>query len=255
MKADDQRETVAEWLGAEPFTLVFSSGFFGFFAHAGMLRALERAGIQPAGVAGSSAGALVAGLWGSGLDADEICQRLVGLQRADFWDPGVGLGLLAGRRFRELLEDSLPVARFEQCRVSVRMSVFDLGARRTEILDRGALSTAIHASCAFPVLFQPVEIDGRLYSDGGIADRPGLDTVVEGQRVFYHHLSSKSPWRRKASAALQVPARENMLSITAESLPRVGPFRLRRGALALEAAYAAVSRALERPASRIVSVS
>jgi NTE family protein len=160
MNEPAEQQSVADWLGAEPFTLVFSSGFFGFFAHAGMLRALERAGIRPAGVGGSSAGALVAGLWGAGLDSEEICERLVALRRADFWDPGPGLGLLTGRRFRSLLDDSSPVSQFEDRTVPVRLSVFDLGARRTEIIERGELSSAIHASCAFPFLFHPVRIAG-----------------------------------------------------------------------------------------------
>ena len=48
--------TRADWLEAEPFTLVLSAGFFGFYAHAGLLHALELAGLKPRRVVGASAG-------------------------------------------------------------------------------------------------------------------------------------------------------------------------------------------------------
>ena len=56
----------ADWLSEEPFTLLSSAGFFGFFAHAGLLAALEQTGLSPRRVAGASAGALAGGLWAAG---------------------------------------------------------------------------------------------------------------------------------------------------------------------------------------------
>jgi len=52
--------------------VVFSSGFFGFFAHAGCLKALEELGIRPAGYAGTSSGAIVAAFAAAGLPADAV---------------------------------------------------------------------------------------------------------------------------------------------------------------------------------------
>ncbi|MCA9636687.1 MAG: patatin-like phospholipase family protein, partial [Myxococcales bacterium] len=92
--------THREWLGERPFTLVLSAGFFGFFAHTGVLTALEAAGLRPRRVVGISAGALAGGLWSAGLDVSEITDELVGLRRGDFWDPGLPLGgLLRGDKF------------------------------------------------------------------------------------------------------------------------------------------------------------
>ena len=54
--------SLAEWLADRPFTLAMSSGFFGFFAHFGTLRALLDHGLSPARFCGSSAGALVGAL-------------------------------------------------------------------------------------------------------------------------------------------------------------------------------------------------
>ena len=51
--------TLADWLALEPFGLTLSSGFFGFFAHAGVVQALAERKLQPASLSGSSAGALI----------------------------------------------------------------------------------------------------------------------------------------------------------------------------------------------------
>ena len=65
-----------DWLEEQPFTLSMSSGFFSFFAHAGMLAALVDRGLKPAKLTGSSAGALVGGCYASGCSIDELKEQL-----------------------------------------------------------------------------------------------------------------------------------------------------------------------------------
>jgi NTE family protein len=242
--------TLREWLSSAPFTLAMSSGFFGFFAPAGFLSVLEDEGLLPARVCGSSAGALVAGLWASGVSARRICDELLVLRREHFWDLRPGLGLLRGDLFRARLESIMPVATFDACRVPLAVSVFDVRARHTTVLRDGALAPAVHASCAAPILFQPVRLAERLYLDGGILDRPGLASVDADERVLFHHLMSRSPWRRRGSVALQVPARANMQLVAVPELPRLGPFRLRRGPEAIAGAARGVRLALSRVVER-----
>ena len=67
--------TLRAWLQAEPFTLAMSSGFFGFYVHAGALTALVDAGLNPVAVTGSSAGALVTGLYAGGVSLDAMRDR------------------------------------------------------------------------------------------------------------------------------------------------------------------------------------
>src|SRR5512140_2334214 len=81
---------LGDWLAEQRFALAMSSGFFSFFAHAGMLDVLVTR-------------ALVAGAWASGVAAGAAADRLVALRREDFWDPAPGAGLLAGRKFDRLL--------------------------------------------------------------------------------------------------------------------------------------------------------
>jgi NTE family protein len=246
--------TLRDWLSEGPYTLAMSSGFFGFFAHAGVLTVLEEEGLLPARLCGSSAGALVGGLFAAGLPAGAIRDALLALRRQDFWDPRPGPGLLRGTRFRARLEALLPVATFEACPRPVAVSAWDPVARETVVLRSGPLAPAIQASGSVPFLFQPVRLGGRWLLDGGVADRHGLagapapGAADPAPRLLYHHLTSRSPWRRAGSPALQVPDRPGLVAVALHGLPRPGPFRLERGAAALAQAAAGMREALRGPA-------
>lgn len=245
--------TLREWLVAEPYTLAMSSGFFGFFAHTGVLRVLEDEGLLPVRAAGSSAGALVTGCWCAGVSSLALYDRLSGLERAQFWDPAPGLGLLRGARFARLLEGLLPVRTFEECRVPCAMSVFDVAAGCTRVLAAGPLAPAIRASCTVPGMFQPVWLGGRALVDGGLLDRPGLAGVQVGERVFYHHLTSRLPWRSARSLLKRdAPTRPGMVALEIADLPRLDPFHIERGLHAMDTASLAMRNALQRPMTTLM---
>lgn len=231
-----------DWLAAEPFELVLSSGFFGFYAHAGMLEALLEAGLTPRGACGSSAGALVGAAWAAGTSMPELRETLLALRREDFWDPAPGLGLLRGGLFRARLESLLRVRRFEDCAQPLAVSTFDVRTRRTHVVTRGELAPAVVASCAVPLLFHPVRHDGRWLLDGGLRDRPGL-AGARGERRLVHHLASRSPWR----TSLPVPRGPSLVALVIEELPRSGPNDLDAGVRAMSLAREATQRALDRP--------
>jgi NTE family protein len=248
--------TLADHLAAGPFELLLSSGFFGFFAHAGVVQALEEAGLRPTAALGSSAGALVGGLWGAGLSAQALRERLFSLRRADFWDPDplLGLprspGLLRGGRFDALLREALGsvgVERFEDCRLPVRVVVYDVALRRAVTLQTGEMAPAIRASCTVPGLFQPVRLGGRSYVDGGVSDRAGIAAAAPGARILYHHLPATSPWRRFTPSQNGPPAWPELHLLHEPGLPRMSPFHLDRGPRAYDMARRMTLRALERP--------
>ena len=240
-------ETLREWLNAEPFTLSLSAGFFGFYAHAGFLSALRSEGLRPAGIRGCSAGALVGGLWASGRNAQDITEMLTSIQRRDFWDPGFGLGLLKGALFQEILENELAVQTFDETTVPLAVSVFRMKTRETISVHTGDLATAIRASCTFPGLFQPVTIDGQWYIDGGVQDRAGHHGLATGERVFHHHLASRSR-ARKGSKHVRANIAPNMATTVIHGLPAVGPFHMERGKQAYRIAYDSLAFALDQPA-------
>jgi NTE family protein len=263
----DQRSlaTLAERLRAAPFELIMSSGFFGFYAHAGVIAAIEEAGLVPTLAGGSSAGALVTGLWAAGLPAARIRDRLMTLRRDEFWDLdptlglgrllggcATGLGLLRGEAFSRLLDDSLAevgARRLGDCRVPLRVVAFDIDRRETCVLGDPdvPLSLALRASCSFPGLFQPTRIESRRYLDGGIGDRAGIQAATPGTRVLFHHLVPRSPWRKIHASQNEPPAWPDLVLLSEPGLPRLGPFRMERGAEAYELAYQMAKRALQTP--------
>ncbi len=236
-----------DWLAERPFTLTMSSGFFGFFAHTGMLAALVEAGLRPARITGSSAGALVGGAYAAGVEPEQLADVLLSVKRTDFWDPAPGLGLLRGKKFRAQLDEIMPRATLDAARVPTSIVVHDVLAHRPVSYSTGLLAPVIQASCAVPLLFHPVWLDGRPFLDGGILDRHGLSPVADDERTFYHHLASRSPWRHAGSSGFVLPQRPSLTAFVIDGLPRSGPFKLDAGRAAFEGARAATLVALREP--------
>ncbi|WP_426417537.1 patatin-like phospholipase family protein [Aestuariirhabdus sp. LZHN29] len=246
-KPSIEQPTLADWLAQEPFTLTMSSGFFSFYAHCGMLCALHEHQLSPAKITGSSAGALVGSCLASGRPATEIRDLLLSITPDSCWDPGWGPGLLKGELFKSMLRDFTAIEEFEECSIPVHLSAYHARSRTTRVLSTGNLAEAVHASCAVPLLMQPARIANQLYWDGGIGDRHGLAATQPGERIFYHHIASRSPWRLPSSHALKVPARHNLQALVIRGLPRSSPRNMSRGPLALTMAREATLRALDTP--------
>ena len=237
--------SLRSWLKRSPFTLCLSSGFFGFFAHAGVVSVLEEENLLPSALSGSSAGALVSGLWSSGTSAQELKETLLKLDKTSFWDPGIGLGLLKGELFERRIDELLKVERFEDARCPLSITAFHAFKLKGVVFSSGSLRDAIRASCTYPGLFHPKWIDGVPYLDGGITDRSGSLGIVEGERVLYHHLMSRSRWR--SSLGLTAPLkRSKQVTLCLHDLPRCGPSRMEMGAAAFESARAQTIVALDQ---------
>ena len=218
---------------------MLGAGFFGFFAHTGVLAALEAQGLRPRRLVGVSAGALAGGIWAAGVDASALELEFLGLTRQDFWDPGLPWGgMLRGDKFARRLQTVLGqvgVGEFRECSTPLAVVVHDVLRRRATVIADGPLVPAIRASCTVPLLFRPVRIDGRWVVDGGVSDRAGLSAVRPDERVLVHHLASQSPWRGLARRTQQtVPSFAGAMHLHIPGLPRVTPFALEPGKLALE---------------------
>ncbi|MCK5690606.1 patatin-like phospholipase family protein [Myxococcota bacterium] len=248
MKTNAATQTHKEWLQAEPFTLSLSAGFFGFFAHTGVLAALEDAGLKPKRVVGVSAGALVGGLYGFGLSASTIKDELFALRRQDFWDPGFPLlGLLRGKRFLQIMEDYLPQGKdtqMEDASVPVSVVAYDLLRRKTQPLCHGPAAKAIVASCSVPLMFRPVRWKTALLVDGGVADRAALTTLKQNERTLFHFLphsiSGFAQPREKLADAPAPSSQRKLFHI--DELPKVSPFKMENGKDAYYMAYERTSK-------------
>jgi len=190
----------------EKIGVVFSSGFFGFFAHAGFLAALRELRVQPSGYAGASSGAILAAMAASHMSDSRIKELLFDLKKSDFWDPdpiftllkrALSLfkgytGYLKGDGFARLL-DQIPIKRIEDCPTPLVITATNITLQREEIFTRGGLIKAIQASGAVPMLFKPLEIDGSLYVDGGIVNKAPLQALADRiapTKIFVHFIAS-----------------------------------------------------------------
>lgn len=154
--------------------LLLSSGFLAFARHVGVIAAIEGAGVRIGAVTGTSSGALIGALYCAGWSASQMVERLapfrpIELMRPSF-RPWVGLCSLSA--FEQKLRQWLPQD-FSELRQPLAVGVAALDGSH-HLLHSGPLPEAVAASCAVPVVFEPVSVLGQRYRDGGSKDRLAL---------------------------------------------------------------------------------
>lgn len=153
-------------------TLALGGGAALGWAHIGVIRALEDAGIAIGAVAGTSMGAIVGACLASGtLDTLEEIARGASMRTVlSFLDPAMtAQGLIGGRRvMREMIRHIGIDTGFDQLAIPTAIVAADLMTGEEVRLTGGPLIPAVRASIAIPSLFTPVEIGGRWLIDGGM---------------------------------------------------------------------------------------
>lgn len=149
-------------------------GVYGLYNLAGMLAALDRREIYASACAGTSAGAIASAMYASGMDAPSMCDFLLALEDRDIirgktlWKLRLKwlYGILRSEPIKELLESLLPDS-FSHLEIPLQVHVTDWYSHLGEDIVSGDLRTAVLASMAIQGVFDPVELDGRMYCDGG----------------------------------------------------------------------------------------
>lgn len=158
--------------------LVLSGGGARAIAHLGIMKALEEEKITFSKIAGASAGAVIAALYAGGMTPEQIYDRFVNLKLWNFINPVIpGTGFLSMSNAEKLLNENLPVKSFEELNIDVCISVTDLEKGKSICFSKGELIQPLLASCCIPVLYQPVELNGRKYIDGGILNNLPVDLI------------------------------------------------------------------------------
>jgi len=135
------------------------------------LRVLERENIPIHCVTGVSAGAIVAAAFASGATVTEIGSAASSMRFADVARWGLSrLGFLGSERMTPFLQKLLKHMQFDDMKIPLGVVATDLcSGLAVEFRDRGQVAPAIRASCSYPGLFRPVEIDGRRLVDGAMS--------------------------------------------------------------------------------------
>jgi NTE family protein len=202
--------SAGSWAAAEPnirprICLVLSGGGARGMAHIGVLKILEDLKIPLDCIAGTSMGAIVGGLYASGMTAQQIDANMRSLDWQEAFRDApprrdlafrrkqddrnflvrlpLGLkhrtillpkGFIQGQKLQETLRQlTLPFSNstdFDLLPTPFRAVATDLETGNAVLMDKGDLAIAMRASMSAPGVFAPVELNGRLLVDGGLAE-------------------------------------------------------------------------------------
>ena len=190
--------------------LVLSGGGAKGFAHIGVLKVLEEAGVKIDYIGGTSMGAVVGGLYATGYNAaqidsvfratnfDELINDFIPRSSKNFYEKrndelyalilpfnnfSIGIpqalskGMYNFNLLSRLTRDVRHIRDFNQLPIPFLCIASDIETGKQVILNRGNLTHALIASSAFPSLFSPVEIDGQLLVDGGVTNNYPIDEI------------------------------------------------------------------------------
>lgn len=182
---------LARPVGGRGLALVLSGGSARGFAHIGVIKVLEEAGIRADLIVGTSAGSIVGALYASGMTAAQL--ETVSREARDLFTAETdwqrvlrfeSLGLFTGNSLHGFVRRHTGGRRLEQMPIPFAAVATDLGSGNAAAFTRGDTAQAVHASCAVPGVFEPVEIQGRLYTDGGLSSPlPGRIARQLGARM------------------------------------------------------------------------
>ena len=190
--------------------LVLSGGGAKGFAHIGVLKVLEKAGVKIDYIGGTSMGAVVGGLYASGYDAsqidsifqatnfNELLNDFTPRSSKNFYEKrneelyalvlpfnkfkigipeALSKGLYNYNLLSRITRKSRHIRDFNQLPIPFLCIATNIENGEQVILDKGNLAQAMIASSAFPSLFSPVEIDGKLLVDGGVINNYPIEEV------------------------------------------------------------------------------
>jgi NTE family protein len=148
------------------------------FAHIGVIKMLEASGIHPAVVAGTSAGSVVGALYASGMDAFALQQTAFGLDEAKIRDVRLfSGGLVQGQALQDYVNQLLHKQPIEQLKMPFAAVATELETGTRTVFVRGNTGRAVRASSSIPGVFEPVEIHGKHYVDGGLVSPIPVDAA------------------------------------------------------------------------------
>jgi NTE family protein len=195
--------------------IVLSGGGARGFAHLGVLKALNDAGIYPDVIAGTSAGALVGVLYADGYTPDEILKMMNASSSLHYVRPTVpreGLLLISG--IERILIENLRAKKFEDLKIPLFVTATDLNNGVAEYFSSGELLRPVIASASIPVLFKPVIINKIHYVDGGVLDNMPIKPI-EGQCDFIiGSFVNPTGYEKTVKSLIQIAERTFMLNMS-----------------------------------------
>lgn len=160
--------------------LVLSGGGFRGIAHIGVLKALDEFGFQITHIAGTSAGAVIGGLYAGGLNWKQILEFIKEVNIFSLNNYAVGKpGFVDTEKLYDDFLVFFPDDNFESLKIPLYITATDILEGSLKVFKKGELIRPILASAAFPGVFTPVEIADSYYVDGGALNNFPVDLIKD----------------------------------------------------------------------------
>lgn len=158
--------------------IVLSGGGIRGIAHLGVLKALQKTGIQFSQIVGTSAGSIAGSFYAAGVDPEETFNIFMKTKLMKFVRPAFGsLGLINIERTGDIFKQYLP-AHIEDLKVPMSICTTNFSRGTVEYFTKGPLIRAIHASCCIPGVFKPIMIHGEMHVDGGVLNNFPVEPLL-----------------------------------------------------------------------------
>lgn len=165
--------------------LALSGGGVRGVAHIGLLKFLEEKGVEAQVVAGTSAGAIVGGLYAAGHAAETILQVFRETEIFDFsYVTWIKPGLLDVEKFIPTLSAYFDPDDFAALEKELYIVATKILSGEQAVLHSGSVIKSILASAAFPGIFSPVSIENELFVDGGVLNNFPADIIRDKCEVL-----------------------------------------------------------------------
>ncbi len=189
------------------------------FAHLGAFKAFREHELKPNIIAGTSAGALAGVFLADGFEPEEVAELFKGHKLTDFASLSLfSGGLLKPNGVAEMMKKNLRAKTFEELQIPFIAVATDWEMPEIKCFREGKdLVDAVVASCTVPMVFQPIEINGRKYVDGGVLKNFPVSVIrEEAEYIIGVNLSKVMPYQpttnimKAAERYFDIASKENV---------------------------------------------
>lgn len=170
---------------AKEIGLVLSGGGVRAIAHIGFIQMLLENNIIPTKVSGTSAGALVSALYAAGYSPKGMLSffeqtPLLKLSLYALNKPGI----MDSDKYALFFEKFFPENSFESLKFPLTVAATNLIEGKLDFFNSGELIKPLIASSALPPIFSPIEVNGKLYSDGGVLNNFPVEPLLKCDKII-----------------------------------------------------------------------
>ena len=160
--------------------LVLGSGGARGYAHIGAIEVLEKYGIHPDFIVGTSAGSIVGSIYASGKSAQELRDIALNMRASDVRDLTIDMkGFFDGKKVEDYVNKVVGNTPLEQLKIPMYVVATELNEGKKVVFNYGNTGQAVRASTSIPSMFVPMKINEQEYVDGGLVSPVPVEVARE----------------------------------------------------------------------------